>query len=124
MILGIGYDLVEISRIERLYDRFGAQFLKRWFSEAEIERVDCFASKARKISYLAKRFAGKEAVAKALGTGIRDGLHFRDISIENKDNGQPVVIIKTPDKAKTITIHISLSDERHYAAAFVVIETV
>lgn len=117
---GIGTDIVEIARIASLYERFGDRFAKRILSEAEFE---LFVRQHYSMSFLAKRFAGKEAVAKALGTGIGAQVAFTEISITNQPNGRPIVELL--GKAHNLyadlninTLSISLSDERLYALAF------
>lgn len=119
---GVGTDLVEIGRIAALFERFGERFVNRILSEAEYV---LFKQQNESIAFLAKRFAGKEAVAKALGTGLGVQVAFTDISITNLQNGKPVVELL--GKASTLTselgiqkILISLSDEKKYALAFAV----
>lgn len=123
MILGVGSDLVSLERIEKLIYRFGEKFVKRILSPDEVKH---YAQSNNPASYLAKRFAAKEAVAKAFGTGIGKHLAFNEISVLNLPSGQPTVsflgnssefVKQTGMKA----IHISLSDEKAYALAFVVI---
>lgn len=117
---GIGTDLVEIGRIAALHERYGERFVKRILSQAEYV---LFNQQHQSIPFLAKRFAGKEAVAKALGTGLGAQVAFTDISITNHQNGKPVVELL--GKASTLMselgvqkILISLSDEKNYALAF------
>lgn len=119
---GIGTDMVEIARIASLFERFGSRFVDRILSKSE--RV-LFEQQHRSVAFLAKRFAGKEAVAKALGTGIGAQVAFTQISITNEDNGKPMVTLL--DSANDLLSHfniqeilISLSDERAYALAFAV----
>ena len=122
MVIGIGTDIVNIERIKKLYDKTSEKFVKRILAEEEFKRFNELAEKL-KIPYLAKRFAAKEAVAKALGTGISDGLSFTDITISNFPNGKPVIKIsedKFPELS-TLTFHISLSDDSPFAVAFVLI---
>ena len=122
-ILGIGVDIVENSRIRKCLKN--KLFQKRIFSTSEIS----YAKKIKdKTSYFSKRFAAKEAFAKALGTGISKGVSFHEISINNNKNGAP--FIELLGNTKTITrnlikgkknIYLSLSDEKKYALAMVVI---
>ena len=118
MIFGVGTDIVKVSRIKKLMSKDG--FLKRIFTEREIETL-----KKRKFSpeTVSAHFAGKEAVSKAMGTGI-SGFNFSDIEILNHENGRPYVNLL--GKAKEISgdrkIHISLSHESDTAIAFCVIE--
>ena len=123
-IFGIGTDLVEISRIEKLFNK-NKKFKKKFFSAKEISYGD---SKSNKIASYSKRFAAKEAFAKALGTGISKGISFNEISINNHKNGAP--FIELLGNTKKITknlikrkkkILLSLSDEKKYALAMVVI---
>lgn len=121
-ILGIGTDMVERARITKLMSRFGQKFIERILSSEEQQILEKHAEPS---GYIAKRFAAKEAVAKALGTGI--GLvAFNEISITNLPNGKPIVnfVGKSKDFVQTFNIKdimISLSDEKAYALAFVVI---
>ncbi|MCP5369792.1 MAG: holo-ACP synthase [Rickettsiaceae bacterium] len=120
-IIGIGTDIVNIDRIRKIYSRFGKSFLEKNFHTQEIDYFNNLIS-VDKIPYLAKRFAGKEAVSKALGTGIGE-VAFKDIAILNNKLGAPYVLIDTPriNYSKNIKINISLSDEAPFAVAFVVI---
>jgi len=124
-LVGIGTDIVKLSRIKALYDQWGARFLLRILSSHEREAL---ASLSHKIPYIAKRFAAKEAVAKALGTGIGEKAAFVEISIENETSGKPKVVLygKAKEFATSVgvgKVHISLSDEREYAIAYVILES-
>jgi holo-[acyl-carrier protein] synthase len=129
MIVGIGSDIVEIERIEKLTQRFGKKFLERVFTKQEQEKAFSYSNPA---SSLAKRFAAKEAFAKALGTGIGQSLSWQDIEVMNLVSGKPEIVLKEKaekllkEKAalKVPFIHLSLSDSRRYALAMVVIEFV
>ena len=123
-IFGIGTDIVEISRIKKLLNK-NKKFINRIFSVNEIKYCE---SRSNKIASYAKRFAAKEAFSKALGTGISNGISFNEISINNNKNGAP--FIELLGKTKIITkklikkknkIYLSLSDEKKYAIAMVVI---
>ena len=123
-IFGIGTDIVDVSRIKNLIDK-NKKFINRIFSEKEIKYCD---SQSNKFSSYSKRFAAKEAFAKALGIGISKGISFNEISINNKKNGAPFIELlgKTKVITKNITkkkskIYLSLSDEKKYAIAMVVI---
>jgi holo-[acyl-carrier protein] synthase len=123
MVLGIGTDLVAQSRIARLLARFGNRFIERILSK---EEQILFEKNVHPAAFLARRFAAKEAVAKALGTGIGEHLSFNQISIINLSNGKPEVqfIGKAADFVRTlgaIEVMISLSDEKHYALAFAIV---
>ena len=88
MILGLGSDLIDIRRIEQVIERFGDRFLDRIFTD--VERRKCERRENRAASY-ARRFAAKEACAKALGTGFRDGVFWRDLGVVNHSSGQPTM---------------------------------
>lgn len=119
MIIGIGCDICEISRLKESLDKFGEKFLHRIFTKYELANAPINTDKY--YSYLAKRFAAKEAFAKALGTGIGENVLFSEIEILNNELGKPY--IKTIDRlAAGNKIHLTLSDETHFAVAFVVIE--
>jgi holo-[acyl-carrier protein] synthase len=128
VILGIGSDLCDIRRIEETLDRFGERFLARCFTE--VERTRSERRSARAASY-AKRFAAKEACAKALGTGLRHGVFWRDMGVVNLPSGKPSMRLTggaaarlaaiTPPGAEA-AIHLTISDEGPLAQAFVVIE--
>lgn len=113
MIIGIGTDIIEIKRIARLVDEFGEKFLNRIFNDEERTTKTGKAA----IAHYAKRYAAKEAISKAMGTGIGE-TGFRDIKILNKPSGQPYAEVKN----KTAKIHLSLSDDSTYALAYAVIE--
>lgn len=128
MIVGIGSDLSDIRRIQASLDRFGDRFRRRVFTELERTRSD---RKADAASSYAKRFAAKEACAKALGTGMRRGVFWRDMGVVNLRSGQPTMALTggalkrleeiTPAGMKA-HIHLSLTDDHPYAQAFVIIE--
>ena len=128
MIVGIGSDLCDIRRIENTLERFGARFTQRIFTE--IERTRSERKNDRAASY-AKRFAAKEACAKALGTGLKRGVFWRDMGVVNLRSGQPTMVLTggaaerlarmTPPGMKAV-IHLSLTDDHPYAQAFVIIE--
>lgn len=124
MILGIGSDIVQIPRIERLEEKFGRKFLERILSEKELEVFDHNHCRA----FVARRFAGKEAVAKALGLGIGRPLKFNDISITNDNLGKPQVQINWSSYQELISwgdkklqFDITLSDDYPLAIAFAVV---
>lgn len=122
MIVGIGTDIVNINRIKRVFDKFGDDFVKKNFHEIEIEQINKLSYET-KITYLSKRFAAKEAMAKALGVGIGRGLAFKDIAVTNDESGAPAIIIAPeiyPDISRH-KIHVSLSDDQPFAVAFVTI---
>ena len=90
MIIGIGSDLIDIRRIEKTIDKFGERFIKRIFTNKEQEKSD--GRRFRASSY-AKRFAAKEACAKALGTGFRQGVFWRDLGVINQTSGKPTMLL-------------------------------
>ena len=128
MILGIGTDLANIERIERVLARFGDRFRHRVFTETEQRRAERRPDVA---ATYAKRWAAKEACSKALGTGLRMGIAWRDMHVTNLHTGQPVMHVTgwaaarldrmTPDGHEA-TIHVTLTDDHPWAHAMVVIE--
>jgi len=128
VILGLGSDLSDIRRIQASLDRFGDRFKERVYTELERARSD---RKADAAASYAKRFAAKEACAKALGTGMRRGVFWRDMGVINLRSGQPTMALTggalerleemTPPGMKAV-IHLSLTDDHPYAQAFVIIE--
>jgi holo-[acyl-carrier protein] synthase len=130
VIVGVGSDLCDIRRIQESLNRFGERFTHRLYTEEERARSE--RKNDRAASY-AKRFAAKEACAKALGTGIRRGVFWRDMGVVNMRSGQPTMALTggaaerlaamTPPGHQAV-IHLSLTDEVPYAQAFVVIEAV
>ena len=124
MIYGIGTDVVEIDRIRKALERWGERFAERVLCEPELER---FRSHKQPISYLAKRFAAKEAFTKALGTGIRAPANWHGMWVANLPSGKPEMQFTEPLKAllskRGISrTHVSLSDERGVAVATVILE--
>jgi len=123
-IFGIGMDVVDISRVKKLLNN-NKKFINRIFSTKEIKYCE---SKLNKVASYSKRFAAKEAFVKALGVGISKGISFNEISINNKNDGAPFIellgktklIVKNLTKKKN-KIYLSLSDEKKYALAMVVI---
>jgi len=123
-ILGIGTDIVEIARIEDVIGRTGDRLAKRILSPNEWEQYQAHQQPAR---YLAKRFAVKEAAAKALGTGIRNGLAFNQFDVSNDEMGKPRLVFageaqRLASHLGVRAIHVTIADERHYACATVIIE--
>ena len=124
MIHGVGTDIVQISRFEDSLARHGDRFAERILSESEYA---AFKEHAQPAYFLAKRYAAKEAAAKAFGTGFRDGLSLRHIIVANEDNGRPVLRFeeaaqKLVEQFNIAGSYLSLSDEKDYALAFVVME--
>jgi holo-[acyl-carrier protein] synthase len=128
LIIGIGSDLTDIRRIADTLERFGERFVLRIFTETERARSE---RKAQRAASYAKRFAAKEACAKALGTGLSRGVFWRDMGVVNARSGQPTLVLTggAAERLRAITpaghravIHLSLTDDFPYAQAFVVIE--
>ncbi|MCF1503625.1 MULTISPECIES: holo-ACP synthase [Afifella] len=130
MIIGLGSDLIDIRRVEQTLDRFGTRFVERVFTE--VERAKSERRRMRAASY-AKRFAAKEACSKALGTGLRQGVFWRDMGVVNLPSGKPtmrltggaaeVLARMTPEGYEAL-IHLTITDDGPLAQAFVVIEAV
>lgn len=125
MIFGIGTDIVEVARIEASISAFGDAFAQRVLAESELPSYQQSQIKPR---FLAKRFAAKEAFSKALGTGLRAPATFQNIAVSHDELGKPILILAAELQlfleAKNITqMHISISDEKNLAAAFVVLES-
>ena len=130
MILGIGSDLVDIRRIERVIERHGERFLERVFTPVERARAE---RRALSAATYAKRFAAKEACAKALGTGMRAGVFWRDMGVVNQRSGRPTLQLTGGAQARLqaivpagfdASIDLSITDEWPLAQAFVVISAV
>lgn len=128
MIIGIGSDLIDIRRIERTLEKHGERFIARIFTD--IERRKSEGRLARAASY-AKRFAAKEACAKALGTGLKQGVFWRDMGVINLRSGKPTMALTggAAERLKAITplgfvplIHLTITDDMPLAQAFVIIE--
>jgi holo-[acyl-carrier protein] synthase len=116
MITGIGTDIVDIRRVEKLMAKMGAgKFAAKILSAEELKFTT--PKQLDSAAYLAKRFAAKEAIAKALGTGIGKGIKFKEITIAKTPQKAPKVILS---KCKNVKMHISLADEPPYAMAFAV----
>ncbi|MDB6096948.1 MAG: acpS [Francisellaceae bacterium] len=125
-IIGIGTDLVKIERIDNVLKKYGIRFAKHILSNNELLRYSQMGTYKKQVHFLAKRFAAKEAFVKALGTGVSEGVILKDIEILHDGLGKPSIhclhITETKLREKNIqTIHLSLSDEKDYALAFVVV---
>ncbi len=128
MIIGIGNDLTNIDRIAATLERHGERFVRRVFTAQEKAKAE---KRANKAATYAKRFAAKEACAKALGTGFKRSVYFRDMGVVNLPSGKPTMELTggalkrlqeiTPEGTKAV-IHLSLTDDKPWAQAFVVIE--
>ncbi|MCA4919326.1 MAG: holo-ACP synthase [Alphaproteobacteria bacterium] len=132
MIIGIGSDILDIRRIERTIERHGDSFLERIFTTAERAKAEKRTERIRAATY-AKRFAAKEAASKALGTGFRAGVFWRDLGVVNLPSGQPTLRLTggAAERLKAITpaghgavIALTMTDEFPYAQAMVVITAV
>jgi holo-[acyl-carrier protein] synthase len=126
MIYGIGTDIVEFARIEKMYARYGARLAERVLSERELPEFQSVANPSR---LLAKRFAAKEAFAKAVGSGLRDPVSLRRITITHDGLGKPVLQFDETLRTHLAQLgisghHLSVSDERDFIVAFVVLESV
>lgn len=128
MIVGIGSDLIDIRRIENSLERYGERFIQRIYTEAEQHRSE--ARRGRAASY-AKRFAAKEACAKALGTGISQGVFWRDMGVVNLPGGKPTMqltggaatrLAGLLPQGHRAAIHLTITDDYPLAQAFVIIE--
>ncbi len=128
MIVGIGSDLIDIRRVEKTLDRFGERFVKRVFTD--IERAKAERRTTQAATY-AKRFAAKEAMSKALGSGIRMGVAWREMGVVNLPSGQPTMQLsggarerldRLVPKGYAGVIHLTMTDDHPFAQAFVVIE--
>ncbi|MBI36013.1 MAG: holo-ACP synthase [Alphaproteobacteria bacterium] len=130
MIIGVGIDLINITRIERTLGRFGDRFTERCFTALERERSD---SRYNRADSYAKRYAAKEACSKALGTGFRQGVYWRDIGVVNLPSGKPSIELSggaasrlieiTPTDFEAV-INISITDESPIAQAIVIITAI
>ncbi len=128
MIIGIGNDMVDIRRIEETLNRFGTRFTDRIFTEIEKKKSD---QRAMRAASYAKRFAAKEACSKALGTGFRRGVFWKDMGVVNEMSGRPTLVLTGGAKAqlerlipegKTAKVHLTITDDHPYAQAVVIIE--
>ncbi len=130
MIIGLGSDIIDIRRIERTLDRFGERFVGRVFTEVERRKCD---RRARRADSYARRFAAKEACAKALGTGLRRGVYWRDMGVVNLPSGKPTLALTggaarrldeiTPP-GMTAQIDLTIADDHPTAQAVVLISAV
>lgn len=129
MILGIGNDIVDIRRIEAVLQRHGDRFLDRMFTSTERHRSEARGLAGRAASY-AKRFAAKEACAKALGTGLRRGVYWRDMGVVNLPSGRPSLVLtggaalqlaRLVPRGYEARLDLSLTDDDPWAQAFVII---
>ncbi|MBF0147864.1 MAG: holo-ACP synthase [Magnetococcales bacterium] len=125
MIVGIGTDIVKVERLASSVARFGTRFVKKILTVEEMAHCDRGAGS---IACLARRFAAKEAFAKALGTGMSQGVWFTDIQVAHSPSGRPELLFSGETQKKVarlgpLNIHLSISDEKEFAVAFVILET-
>ena len=126
MIISSGIDIIDIRRIKKTIDKYSFRFKKRCFHEGEISRSE---SLAKSVESYSKRYAAKEACAKALGTGLARGIFWKDIEVKNDKYGKPIIklhnkalkFLKKLSKDSEFSIELSLSDEKNYAIANVII---
>ena len=127
MIKGIGTDLTDQRRIQRAFNRFGDRFVAKVLCTAEIDAFQSMGSDRKRVAYLAKQFAAKEAVVKAMGTGFSQGITMRQIEIKRQSTGAPVVrlhdraLLRATELGVSVW-SISLSDDGDYSLAFVTAE--
>jgi holo-[acyl-carrier protein] synthase len=130
MILGIGNDVIDIRRIEETLGRYGERFIQRIFTDVEVRKSE---RRAQRAASYAKRFAAKEACSKALGTGFRAGVFWKDMGVVNEPSGKPTMVLTGGARARldammppghAARIHLTITDDFPYAHAFVMIEAV
>ena len=128
MIIGIGNDVIDIRRIEETLEKYGERFVQRIFTEVEIRKSE---KRAQRAASYAKRFAAKEACSKALGTGFRAGVFWKDLGVVNELSGKPTMQLTGGAKTHLdritpagheVRIHVTITDDFPYAHAFVMIE--
>lgn len=123
MIFGVGTDVVEISRIAATYERFGEHFVRRLLLDEELR---LFRPYKRKVRFLAMRFAAKEAIVKAMGTGFAHGMWIRDVGVINDSWGKPIVIFSERGRKRCAELgcgegHVSLTDEAGLVVAMAIV---
>ena len=130
MIIGLGNDMVDIRRIEQTLERYGTRFVARIFTDTEQKKSD---RRAQRAASYAKRFAAKEACSKALGTGFRRGVFWKDMGVVNEPSGRPTLQLTGGAKEQleritpaghTAQIQLTITDDFPYAQAVVIIEAV
>ena len=124
MIIGIGVDIAKVSRFEKVLERHGERFIERIL---HVNEQDRYLTHGQPLAFFAKRYAAKEALSKALGTGIAKGVNFNEIEVQQDENGKPFLVLheSTLDMANQLgvkNLFLSLSDEQDYAVANVVLE--
>jgi holo-[acyl-carrier protein] synthase len=130
MILGIGNDIIDIRRIEKTIEKHGQRFIDRIYTDVEKQKSE---RRAQSIPSYAKRFAAKEACSKALGTGLSNGVYWRDMGVVNLPSGKPTMRLtngaaaqleRMMPQGKAAVVHLTMTDEYPYAQAIVIIEAV
>ena len=130
MIIGIGNDVIDIRRIEKTLERYGERFIMRIFTDVEIRKSE---RRAQRAASYAKRFAAKEACSKALGTGFRASVYWRDMGVVNEPSGKPTMVLTGGAEARlrglvpaghVPRIHLTITDDFPFAHALVMIEAV
>lgn len=130
MILGVGNDIIDIRRIEKTIARHGQRFIDRVYTDVEKAKSE---RRAQRVASYAKRFAAKEACSKALGTGLSNGVFWRDMGVVNLPSGKPTLkltngaadqLARMLPADKTAAIHLTMTDEFPYAQAIVIIEAI
>ena len=130
MIVGIGNDVIDIRRIEETLERFGDRFISRIFTDVEIRKSE---KRSQRAASYAKRFAAKEACSKALGTGFRAGVFWKDMGVVNEASGKPTMVLTGGAKEQLVKLippghnahlHLTITDDFPYAHAFVMIEAI
>ena len=128
MILGIGNDIVDIRRVEKTLEKFGDRFRDRIFTDIEKKKSD---KRAQRAASYAKRFAAKEACSKALGTGFRRGVYWKDLGVVNEPSGRPTMVLtggalkqleRLVPAGMLAKVHLTIADDFPYAQAMVIIE--
>ena len=125
MIIGVGIDIIDNRRIEKIITKFGRKFKSKCFTEIEIKKSE---NHIDSINFFSKRYAAKEAFSKALGTGFANGIYWKDIEIVNNDLGKPFIVLYNQTKLilskitnNNYKIFLSMSDEKNYSIANVII---
>ena len=125
MIIGIGTDIIAVERVGKSWERHGHRFAERILAPEEMVE---FSQLKQSVSFLAKRFAVKEAASKALGTGIAKGISWHDIRVEHDELGKPLLVLNGEAQVRAKNLgarqqHVSISDEKDHVVAFVILES-
>ncbi|MDF1819955.1 MAG: holo-ACP synthase [Alcanivoracaceae bacterium] len=127
MICGLGTDIVAVSRVARVLQRHGDRFARRLLGPLEYPRFASLADEAA-AAFLARRFAAKEAALKALGTGLSQGIRWHDVQVDNDPSGRPRLQLDGAARQRLASLgasrcHVSISDEKDYVVAFIILES-